>query len=346
LYTLSSFVSLHSHMGLSDSLSVSFLIISVYLVYQYKMSDKIILLLLSGFFISWSVFLRPVHLLFFPFICLLYTEGGLFSIKKYLRPIVVFCIPLIIALLIWGIHNYKKTQRFIVLQDKLENCYSCYPPEYLAIRNLIISWGGELLQWIPGSEAEWFYSQDFDYKHQHPFKRNIFTSVYNQDSLFVLKSEYDKILSDSIDPAEKVKIKRLVQEKAERYYEAYKKEHPIAFYFTNRLRFCRVFLFPQTLNLMPFPAKEKMSIIEKIVKGAYIIWLNMMSGLFILGFIISLVTRKKELILISLLPVSYILVMAAGLGYTEQRYLLPAYPFMVLIAGNAVIKVKNVLFRH
>ena len=60
LYTISSFVSNFDIMGMMDSLSVSTLIFGVYFYVSFRKKRTILLLLFSGFFLTWSFFFREV----------------------------------------------------------------------------------------------------------------------------------------------------------------------------------------------------------------------------------------------------------------------------------------------
>ena len=230
LYAFSSFVSIWDHYGLSDSFGVSFLIFSSYYLVKYKNCKNIKYLLFSGLFITWSLFFRPVHGILIPFMILFFILNKkqiLISFKHSF----LFSLPIIIALGIWTSTNYYKHHKVVILQGPSSECFGALTKELLAVRKLIIAWGGDYQPWSKGAEAEWFFTKNVDYKTTSPSKNNIYTSLYTIDSLRILKEEYFNCYSDSFSKEKNNINSQALQLKCERYLKSYINEHSFNYYF-------------------------------------------------------------------------------------------------------------------
>src|SRR5436190_18097032 len=157
LYSFSSFVSIWDHYGLSDSFSTSFLIISFYFFVSYFENAKAYALILSGVFVAWSVFFRPINgivLSCYIFIFFLNTKTGFY---RFFKGSIFLALPLIVLISAWTLHNYLSFRKIVPLQGTLSECSSGRLSEdHIAIRNLIITWGGDFQEWSLGGETEWF----------------------------------------------------------------------------------------------------------------------------------------------------------------------------------------------
>jgi len=240
-------------------------------------------------------------------------------------------LPCLIAMVIWTAYNLRTHKKFIYLQGSFEECYlTGISKQHLAIRDLIIAWGGDFQEWSIGTEAEWFYSKQINYKTKNPFPPADFTSKYNLDSLVQLKINFDS-LRDNVDLPENVrnKLKQKILVSTNNFYESYKSEKPLRYYVLNRIRFVQRFIFPLRLDNLPFPKVSEMKFYQKAAKGGFLLLLNLVSLLGVLGIAISFSAKN----LYGIIPLSIIFTIACFLGFVEQRYLVPAYPFLVLYSA-------------
>jgi hypothetical protein len=63
---ISTFISIWDHAAISDSFSISFLIFSIWGIAQFASTRSLKYALISGVFLTWSIFFRPAHILVFP----------------------------------------------------------------------------------------------------------------------------------------------------------------------------------------------------------------------------------------------------------------------------------------
>jgi hypothetical protein len=123
-----------------------------------------------------------------------------------------------------------------------------------------------------------------------------------------------------------------------RYTASYKNEHPVDYYFVNRIRVIRLFVFQGNIENLPLPAMAQMNVFEKLVKYFYSILLIFVAGFFFISCICSLISKTHTTTIVFLFPLLIILLIGAYFGYAEQRYLAPAYPIMVI--GFAMLCTK------
>jgi hypothetical protein len=328
LYGLSSFVSIWDHYGYSDSFSTSFLIISFYFFTRFVNSKRAAMLLASGFFMAWSVFLRPVNLIVIPcyFVLLLINcKGNIRSLIKNALRVVAPCLILIAC---WGFYTYRVHGKPILLQAPFSECYgNVLSPDHLAIRALIIALGGDFQEWSQGSRSQWFFSNKINYKQSNPFTKYNFTSQYNFDSILNLRNKYH-FLHDKNDLSEEEKklLEADLVTTANRYHASYKSENTFRYYILNRLILVRKFIFPGRLDNLPFPKFADMSLYHKLIKFGYLILLNFISFGGICGLILGFFKKNYY----GIIPLTFILLFTCILGFIEQRYLVPAYPFLCI----------------
>jgi hypothetical protein len=338
---LSSFISIWDQALLSDSLSVSFLIYSVYFAIKYVEYSEWKSLVWSGVFLAWTVFVRPTHILLVPVLglLLLYKHWrGFKSIGVLLKTSIILFLPLVISISAWTYRNYSLLGRPVFLQDKNEVCFGALSEHYVSLRNMVIGWGGDYKGWSKNTELAWFLdkktSTHFD------FAERIFTTQYNADSLQLLKQYLTSSLDEQADSTVRNLGVNKVQEMSLRYTASYKSEHPIDYYFVNRIRLIRLFVFQGNIENLPLPAMAQMNVLEKLVKYFYSILLIFVAGFFFVSFIYSLISKTHTTTIVFLFPILIILLIGAFFGYAEQRYLAPAYPFMVI--GFAMLCAKFV----
>jgi hypothetical protein len=88
-------------------------------------------------------------------------------------------------------------------------------------------------------------------------------------------------------------------------------------------------MFPTRLDNLPFPKVSDMKLYQKLTKAGYLVLLNLVSLLGLIGIFVSF-SRKNLYVII---PLSIVFIVACLLGFVEQRYLLPAYPFFCIYSA-------------
>jgi hypothetical protein len=329
LYAVSSFVSIWDNVGYADSFSASFLIFSLYILFRWRDSPHSgIYLILSGIFLTWSVFFRPLHGLFFPLLGLIYLSHTRQIVRSAGR-LFLFGLPLVLALSVWTYKNYKRSGTIILLQGKMDSCFPGITKELLSINELIIALGGDIQPWARNSAGEWFYNlkshdRDFDLP-----EREQTTTAFNYDSLKRLRNSYYTIQLDTVSPEKKALLRKDIVRKSLVYAASVKKETPFRYYILNRLSIVRHLIFRPRLDNLPFPALQNMQWYHKIIKGGYFLLLCLVVAGGLAGGVLALWRRNP----FPVVPFTVILVLGMVLGYAEQRYLVPVYPLFVMLTG-------------
>jgi hypothetical protein len=329
LYAFSSFVSIWDHKGYADSFSTSFLIYSFYFLLISKSRRQNSNLLISSLFITWAVFIRPIVGIAIPLFVLFYLFD-LKNLKQTFKTCFLFSLPIVFFLFLWAQRNYAQTGKIILLQGPLSECFPGLTPELLSIRDLVVSWGGDTQPWAKGSDGEWFFQKKT--AAAEPESKGIYTAAYNLDSLIKLREIFLLTFKDSLPPAQKLDYKNYVNNKTKIYVESYRQEHAFKYYFLNKFVLVKRFVFPSRLDGLPFPKLSEMSLLQKMIKGGYLILLLLVSVFGLLGSFIAFY-RKSFL---PVIPLAFILILSVGMGYVEQRYFVPVYSFFVILSAVTV----------
>ena len=348
IYSISSFVSIFDHIGLAESFSTSFAIFAIFFLLMGLKKQQKYFIILSGLFICWSIFLRPAVGVFFPVMLLFYlwfNTKNHFTYGNTFKGLIILSMPLALTVSAWTVRNYHVTGQFIPLEDDIfKSMPDLYNPRVKAIRTLIGAWGGEFARWEKNSEGEWFFNKELDSDNHNVYNSRHFTSYYNLDSLIKLREIYWNSENPTLSETEREGYKIRTVETALLYTENYIKEKPLHYYVISPIILTVKFLFIKTTNYLPFPALCDMSLYHKIIKIFYILLYNLIMILGIAGIIISIFSKKMDLIIIILFPAFYIIVMSVIFKATEERYLVSLYPFLVLFSCFSINRIFKLNF--
>lgn len=325
IYAFSSFVSIWDHYGMSESFGTSLLIFSIYFLTRYKTRPSGWYIFFCGLFLTWSVFFRAIHGILIPVVILFF----LFDRKQLaltFKHTLQFLCPVVLFLGIWTYKNYTQYGKPVVLTGSVFDCTGFLSREHIAIRELIIAWGGDYQPWSKGSEAEWFFQSTVSDKAAAPNKRDVYTSAYNLDSLLTLRSLYEKGKSDTLSADLKENYNKLVLSKSRSYVDSYVKEHAFNYYVVNKLLILKKILIPSRLDDLPLPALSSMNLFQKLTKIFYFLLLIFIGIAGIAGGIIALIRGNRW----AMIPLILITLIGIVFGFVEQRYLAPSYPFFVI----------------
>jgi len=329
-YSLSTFVFVFDHYGLSESFHISFLIFSIFFLVRYLKEKSYSNLILGGFFLTWSLFMRPVIGVFFPLILFILLvdaakKDALF-IKSYFKIGIVFVLPLCFFLSIWTARNYYHFKQFIPLQMPLDEGNTAYPAHRLAIYDLIIAQGEDITHWVNGSLGQWFMKEGTQFN----LNKLAYTETFNKDSIINLKKYYHLSRNDDY-------LKLKIIESSAMYVTSLKKEKPFFYFVTAKLKLLRSFLFPTQYSIpLPFPQKSEMNVFELSIKSLSFLFLYFITVIGIVGIVISYFKRMEKAKLISLFPISLLFTLCGLIGYIELRYYAPVYIFMLLFSAFAI----------
>lgn len=340
LYGISTFVSIWDHFLMSDSLSISFLIFSVYFIIRYLQTSKLRALIVSGLFITWSVFLRQIDVVAIPVLGLILLAYQWKQPIKIIRSVFVFAIPFVVCIGSWTYYNYQKTSRIIPLIAPFDECFKITSEQLNAIGDLVRAWGENSVHWTEGGSAQWLLTNDFK-GSSPPVSPSVFTSRYNLDSLTQLKADF-AAFQKLENHLQKDSLGSEILKKAKAYKSSYVAEYPLNYYFLNRLQLIRRFALPGYIDNVPGPPYPQMNILHKAVKGGSLLLLMLISILGFAGSLMVIIKRDFALILWLGIPWSVLFVLACVLGYIEQRYFAPIYPFFLIFGVYFILSIQAV----
>jgi len=337
---ISSFVGIWDHFGLSDSFSIYFLVFSAYFAMTYEdasgspksQREKLGLLLLSSLFFTWSVFIRPVHLVAGAGLALILFRSHRGNMLAFLKTGSLYAIIPLFFVSLWSWRNYGLTGRFIPLQDAISNCHKSYPLHYVHLRDFIIRLGGDYQRTTKGGEMHWFQT-DTSRKSNPPFTARQYCSACGRVEMFELKRLYLASENGNLAMPDREKAKTELIAKANFCRDQYAKEKPIFYYFLNPLLLSRQFVFPDRLDNLPFPSRNAMNTWQFLLKSGYFLLLLLVNLSAILYISFVLVSRRNySLLALAVIPLAFIFVLSFWLGFIEQRYLCVTFPFFLLLS--------------
>ena len=337
LGSMSTFVAVWDHYIYMESFSVSALIIGLYLLHRSSKNPAWSLIAGAGLLLAWCVFLRPILIMVIPIAALFVFFGNSSSLPwiTRIKHSSIFILPLLVFIGIWSSYTKAKTGERIFLQGSFEQCYRQMPEHHLHLRDLMIAWGGDFQEWSENTEFAWFIRKKENQKFQFPDR--VFTSAYNLDSLKVLRANYQLASADR-DTSAQVKSLAMAKviDSSDRFLESFKREKGFDFYVKNRLLLLKKFIVPGHVDNLPFLSVNQMTPDQLVVKLWSVILFHLV---FIFGSIAAVYlffTQLRSYYLLAGVALATIFLLGPVLGFIEQRYLVPAYPLLLICLINAI----------
>jgi len=345
LFAVSTYSNLFDSMLLTESLSTSFLIFSVFFLLQALKGQRKSRYILSGILLTEVIFMRPV---FIPLLALYALVIFINQKQTFLPKLLLFLVPFICFEGLWITRNYLSHKKFIPLtvtfiSPGIEKSYK------LPFIIFVQSWGGSWIWWDPTAEIRWFGVKETRLSGMAPLKDNnisipdyIYTSKFNLDSLVILKQQLTNYLSDSAhtisDSIKREELMTIIRNKCNLYAQSIKYEKPFLYYIKAPLVITKKFLVHSgTYNLFDKSASE-LSPVAYVFKIFYSLLYLLVIGLGIIGLL--LLTKQSisfaSLILITGTTIYCIIIHPIILRYSEARYLVPVYPFMIICVACTV----------
>lgn len=375
MFLISNYSNYYDICLMTESLSSSFLIFGTwYFALYFQPGDeftrnrKLKSLFLAGFFLTWTFFLRPVFVLILPFYGILLLRHSIKNKIQFIKPVLVYGLAFIIIDGAWIIRNYKAHQTFIPLTDSFY--YPYIGSSYMAhMQEFVQTWGGAVDLPDPHSALSWFGGILFPgepdasiYKYDS-IPGYIYTSAFNKDSLYKLRKEVREfiamqkpavdsfyrskdsdwykafsILYKPLKPVSKqaAALQIDIDTKFDRYKNSIKAEHPFLYYVRSRIVLLRKFLLENNEKFLTrgqIPGMKKLSSIF-FHAYYYLILFFGITGIAILtwkGF------RNNMLLLLLCIIPAYTILIHPIIRIVDNRYLLPAWPFLIVCAAYTIM---------
>ena len=334
--TFSTWVTFYASEIMTESLTCSFIIFSLYFFNAWLRKKKNTSLLLTGFFMSYAILMKPflIPWLICFFISILLTSS---SFKVILKNLLVFSTSFLILLAPWIIRNYRATGEIIVFTKPM-----FYPCKKLvrSCTDFITAWGGDAIWWEGKCKTAgtYFFQTDVNENCEYKFPDYVFTVDYNLADFKELRNQIaifqSNTSNDSMDFA--------ISSRFEMMKESFIKNRPVVYYvITPFLRMKSAFFKSGSyyINGTNLPLKA-IKILQTILY-----WLPLFFGtlgLLIFGF--RHIKNPFNLVLAGL-PVCLIVTLAFIIKVNEWRYFIHLYPILIFFMIQFYLEIKNKLIR-
>jgi len=329
LYLLSTYTSIYDYQLLTESFCISALVFSFYFALQQNWKNAI----LSGLFLSWSIFLRPANA---PLLIL----WGLFHLlanRKWFRPLtwnwklaIAFSIPFIILDGLWLYRNYQKYNGFYPLSRTIY--YTGLEDKYtLSMFHFMNAYGASVCWWQPAGETAYFIRKN---KTLESISSRAHTKICNADSFSLLRTLVRDI-DDHPENTEQNKIKnQMAIALFDRCTEAIKKEKPFLYHIESRLRYFVQFIFHWGTDNLFDRLDKDLNTFSFSIKMLYTLLYVFVICFGLVGciFLFIRANQNPALLFLTLTSLYFVMVFPLVLKMDEYRYLAPAYPFLLLIS--------------
>lgn len=360
LFAISTYSNVTDTILMTESLTASLLVFTVYFFIKYFTQYKKTVLLFSGFLLAWVVFLRPVYALVIAFFFLILLADCIRNKKKIVVTL-LFLLPFTVFDSLWIAHNYSAHKKFIPLSTmQPEGTEDEY---FYSSLFFVKAWGGDLCFWEPTSEIRWFcINWAYRFADQTPadvkvtIPDYIYTSKFNKDSLLYLR----KILiqlgdkDSTISADQRKKLNRYAAQKFNLYAQSIKEEKPFLYYVRAPLKLLKTFILDGNecrsvhwpTNLIPELSK-KYYYFDYSLEIFYSIFYfaTMAFGCFGILLLSKSIFKLSALAVVPVIPAYVLFIHPVVLHYAEGRHLIESYPLMLLCAIYAgywlIAKIKK-----
>jgi len=373
LFLISTYSNYYDICLMTESFCSAFLIFGTWYFALYFKKNQAKYLFFSGFFLAWAFFLRTVFVLILFLYGLVFLAYIIKSKKKFIKPFFIFSLSFIITEGAWVVRNYKVHDKFIPLggfyYPYIEYSYMSHMLQFVQ------SWGGAADIPDPHSALSWFggllFPGEPDVKEYDSLPDYIYTSKFNKDSLYLLRSKVRSFMAmqkpavDSfyrstnkdwnrafailytplkpVSPAAAA-LQNDIDNRFDTYKVSIKKEKPFVYYVKARIILLRKFLFENNEEYFKRGQIPGLGKFMKYFYHFYYLFL-LISGIIGIVFLLWKGIRSNYLaLLICIIPAYAIIIHSVVLMVADNRYLMPAWPFVIACAGYMVMIIyKKVL---
>jgi len=341
LYVLAVFPGFFDFIIVAESFSVSALIFTLFFLTKYiKEGYKTSDLMLSGLFLTWTIFLREytgLLIVVFPIAIgihhLFIKKHGL---AKAFMAGLLFCIPFILADATWTTRNYIATGKIIPITSSDEDAYGkLYSASWNAIDDLVYTWGENGAPFDLNGMA--YYYRTPSAKSNYKFPERIFKNVttYNTDSLVHLRQLYSNYYTSHDTAAEKMYEAGILKLTA-LYKNDYISHNAFAYYVIKPIKGIKYLMFFSGTGYLPMPPFSGCNAIEKAIKVVFTLLYFLVLICSFIGIIWYIIKNKTRgfmpwLLLLSALPIIYVIIIYCPVQ--EPRYFVHLFMILVLFAS-------------
>ncbi len=360
IYAISCYTSCFDVFLLTESITTAFLIFSVYYFVSYFEHNKKLHLFLSGLFLSWVIFCRPV------FLPLMFFYSIFIIVKSPQKVISCFMLSssFIICDSIWIWHNYKN---YGIIAPLLNNQHTFFnpiigekagaPKEYFTnglSPDTVVDIHALMEKYGQAWGAPTIYElDDIFYNEVNGRTRLIdiaavpqysYTSKFNRDSLENLNKLIDTVDLKRMTNVQKRKIAVFIDGKIDNYIASLKKEKPFVYYIKAPLILLRRFVITSGCQLLYDKPVTRGNIFQYSLKILFALLYYLVLATAIIGIFLmrrKLFNFRSFEFLIMGIAIYIILIHPLILRFCDWRYSVPAYPFLVVCSAAAIVSIAE-----
>jgi hypothetical protein len=328
LTTLGFYLPMYNNILVTESLATSFLIFSFYFLFQAFDTKKSSLFLVSGFFMTWLIFLRAFMIVIF-IVTILLIIWYVFNKVTKIKNLIFFMLPFLLIDGAWATRNYYKLQRFYPLESSV-NANECNLKCIAASAHFIQAFGFQWEQWARDSERGWLESNNLKaMKKNSIFPPRTFNGGLTIDSLLKARECIQLANNFNLGIDERTFADKNATRLLNKFITELKKNRPWDYYLFNKLRSVRSFLSENLyypLISLPFPMNGILVFIDLFI-DKFLKFVGLFGAFFILfkfyrDYITVFIITSVPFFLLALFPVF--------LGDDEHREFFMAYPFLII----------------
>ena len=332
----------YNNILLTESLAASFMIFSLYTFERGIKSSNNKFFLISGFFMTWMIFMRPYMIVLFllVIVILFYFQRKKINLKYNF---IFFILTFLIIDTSWTIRNYIKTDKFIPLQSS-NNFLLSKPKCEQAKFKFITTFGFNYEWWIRNSDGSWFNNPRQVNNLPIPNNNIIPSFVFNEDltiDSLTKARDYMHIVQNHQISNKKIKYYDFHSERIfKKFIEKYRRNRPIDYFIGSKIRLIKSFMSDNhywQLEKIKYPYNSVLIFGDFF--SNYLIKIIGFIGLF---FVIWKYRKSNYLVLlITFIPLFIIGIFPIYYGVDEKRFFLLAFPSLVITSSYLLTYYKT-----
>lgn len=342
VYLISSFSDFFDAYIGSEGLCIPVLILGIYFFTRFAQEQKSKYLFYSGLLITWTMFIRPIFGGLEVLCCLLIVLQKQLVFRIRMRHVLIFLIPFILFEGAWIFRNFEVHKKLVPFNGTGSPFYPYAANSYIEpFFDFAQSWGGVCSFTDNPPDVNWFH---YYYKGMPPIIRYdslpdyIYTSAFNKDSLMYLRRMIVALQNPAIDSSTALTYQFLLKTKLKTYKLSVEREKPFRYFVLAPLKIMGVFLYgPETRLYLQrgkvFPGFGQVVVIFNNLIYLVILLLGLIGSILL---IICDLKRMKYLLIIPFIPFYTILMHTVIFRLHFNRYLMPAYPFIIICSAYII----------
>ena len=341
-YALLGRVAIYDVCWFTESFCTSALIIAVHGWLAHLRTGALRVLVWSGAWAAWAVFLKPVFALWLVLLALGIVLLVAASMRRRLVLTLLFLLPFALADGWWVRRNWIVHDTIVPLSN------GTIMPELrrspmLPLMRFLQATGGNYLHWDPSAHIRWFNMREGPRGAQGKrqdmgveLPRFALSPGITIDSLHALAAEMPRYSDPGLHYMERREVLRRITARCDRYIRTYRSERPWQYHVMARLRLTALYirmaglgpLFPDPPR-RPGPHAEPLNLLDTCMH-----WCLLVTGL-VAAASAPWWSRKPQLRWLAFLTLVGVFVYPWGLRLCEGRYLVPMLPFLLMLGTLA-----------